>query len=133
MIAEACGEQLRIDLVAQPQHQRIGGQQPRPEQQRAFLSRPQRRELVGDGQVAVAVVQDVGDREVVAERGHHQRHRGHGDRRPAGDAGAARGFAQAIVLAIQRQRARDKRIGRQRERQQQRKTSNLRHENYLPV
>ena len=67
--------QLRIDFVAQPQHQAVGGEQPRPEQQRAFLPRPQRGELVGDGQVAVAVVQDVGDGEVVAEGRHHQRER----------------------------------------------------------
>ena len=30
--------QLRIDFVAQPQHQRVARQQPGPEQQRAFLS-----------------------------------------------------------------------------------------------
>jgi len=73
------------------------------------------------------VVHDVGDGEVVAERGHHERQRGHRHRSPAGNAGAARSLAQAIILAPQRQRPRDERIGCQRQRQQQRKASNLRH------
>ena len=96
--------------------------------QRAFLARPQRGKLVLDRQVAVAVVQDVGDREVVAERGHHQRYRRNGYRGPAGNAGAAGGLAQAIVLAIEGQRARNERIGGQRKAEQERKTSNLWHE-----
>ena len=126
-------EELRIDFVAHPQDQRVGRKQPRPEEQRAFLARPQRGELVGDGQVAIAVVQDVGDGEIIAQRGHHQRQAGDGDRGPGGDAGAARSLAQVIVLAGQPQRSRNERVGGQRQGQQERKTSNLWHENLVPV
>jgi hypothetical protein len=58
-------------------------------------------------------MQDVGDREIVAESGQHQRHGGDGDRSPARDAGAASGLAQPVVFAEQRQRPGNTRIDRQ--------------------
>ena len=116
-------EELRIDFVAHPQDERVGGEQPRPEEQRALLPGPQRGKLVGDGQIAIAVVQDVGDGEIIAERGHHQRESGDGDRSPRGDAGAASSLAQAIVLAGQTHDSRNERVACKREGKQERKTS----------
>ena len=52
----------------------------------------------------------------------------HGDRGPAGDARAPRGFAQPVVLAVQRQRPGNKRIDRQGQGQQKRETTYLWHE-----
>ena len=78
------------------QHEAVGGQQPAPQQQRTFLAAPERRKLVGAGQRAVGVLQDVGDGKIVGESGPDQRKRGGGDREEAGDAGAARGLRQAL-------------------------------------
>ena len=61
-----------ISFVPQPQDKSIGGQQQRPEQQRAFLPRPQRGELVWRGQIAIAVMINVGDGEVILEGAYHQ-------------------------------------------------------------
>ena len=40
------GVQRDVDLVAQAQDEAVGGEQPCPEQERAFLSGPERGELV---------------------------------------------------------------------------------------
>ena len=61
------GEEARIGLVAQAQNESIGGEQQRPEQQRTFLAGPQHGELIRTGKIAVAVVEDVSDGEVVVE------------------------------------------------------------------
>ncbi len=91
--------QPRIHLVPQPQHQPVGGQQPAPEQQRALLSRPERGKLIGSRQGAVGVVQDVGDRKVVVERGINQHRGGRRHRQENRDSGAARRLAQTIIVA----------------------------------
>ena len=67
-------KQANISFVTQPQYQSVAGKQQRPEKQRAFLPRPQRRKLVRQWQVAIAVMKDVGDRKVVAERRRDQHH-----------------------------------------------------------
>ena len=63
------GEQPLIGFVAQAENEPVPGQQQRPEQQRAFLTGPQHGELIGGRQVAVAVMEDIGDGEIVVERG----------------------------------------------------------------
>ena len=74
------GEEARIGLVAQAQDEAVSGEQQRPEEQRAFLAGPQRSELVRSGKIAVAVMKDVGDGEIVAEGGDDQRNGGEHDR-----------------------------------------------------
>ncbi len=90
------GGEPDVDLVAHAQHEAVGGEQPRPEEQRAFLPGPERGELVRAGQGAVGMVEDVGDGEIVGESGPDQRERGGGDRDEAGDAGAAGGLRQSL-------------------------------------
>ncbi len=65
-------KQSLIGFVAQAQNESVTGQEQRPEEQRAFLPRPEHGKLIGGGQVAVAVMENVGDGEVVVERGEHQ-------------------------------------------------------------
>ena len=89
------GEEALIGLVAQTQNESIACQQQGPEEQRAFLSRPEHGELVGDGKVAIAVVVDVSDGKVVVERGRNENERGQRDDDERRNAGAARGFAKA--------------------------------------
>ena len=69
------GEETRIGLVPQAQDQAIGRKQQQPEKERAFLSRPESCELIRTGKVAVAVVIDVGDGEIVLEGRDHQHNR----------------------------------------------------------
>ena len=102
------GEQPLIGLVAQAENESVAGQQQRPEQQRTFLPGPEHGELVGGGQIAIAVMEDVGDGEVVVERGQHQNDAGQQHGGESGDSGAAGGFAQTSrsgVLAEQCQRS----------------------------
>ncbi len=61
------GEEARVGLVAEAQYESVGGEQQRPEQQRTFLPGPEHGELIRTGKIAVAVVEDVGDGEVVLE------------------------------------------------------------------
>ncbi len=88
------GKKPRVSFVPQPQNQSVGRQQQRPEQQRTFLPRPQRGELVGRGQIAIAVMVDVGDGEIVLEGGGDQDDGRKKHQRKSGNARAARGFAQ---------------------------------------
>ena len=88
------GKKPGISFVPQPQDKSVGGQQQRPEQQRAFLPRPQRSELVWRGQIAIAVMINVGDGEVILEGGDHQDEGREKYNRKSGDSGAPRGFAQ---------------------------------------
>ena len=89
-------EEARVGLVAQPQHESISGEQQRPEQQRTFLAGPQHGELIRTGQIAIAVVEDVGDGEIVVEGANDQEDRSEKDGRERGNARAASGFAQTL-------------------------------------
>ena len=88
------GEQALIGLVAQAEDESVAGEEQGPEQQRAFLSGPEHGELVGGGQIAVAVMENVGDGEVVVEGGRHENDAGQQHGGEGGDAGAAGGFAR---------------------------------------
>ena len=90
------GKQPGIRLVPQPQHQSVGRQQQRPEQQRPFLPRPQRGELVGRGEIAIAVMVDVGDGEIVLESGGHQHDGREKHQRKSGNTRSPGGFAQSL-------------------------------------
>ena len=90
-----CGE-ADIYLVARAKDEAIGGEQPGPQQQRAFLAGPERSELVGAGERAVGVMKDVGDRKIVGKGGPDQCEGGRGDREEAGDAGAACGLGKPL-------------------------------------
>src|SRR5208337_1559423 len=96
-----------------------------------FLPGPQDGELIGGGQVAVAVMENVGDGEVVIERGQHK----HDARQQHGgescDSGAAGGFTETSrsgILTEQCNQACQERVRTQAERQHQRKASYLRHQ-----
>ena len=85
-----------VRLVAEPQNQSVGRQQQRPEKQRALLPRPQRGELVRRGQIAIAVVKNVSDGEVILKGGNDQDQGREKDHCKGGNPRAARGFAQAF-------------------------------------
>ena len=89
------GEQPLIGLVAQAKDKSVSRQQQRPEQQRPFLARPQHGELIGGGQFAIAVMEDVGNGEVVAERGRDQDNGGQQHGAEGGNSGAAGGLTEA--------------------------------------
>ncbi len=93
------GDQPLIDLVAQAQNKSVGGEQPGPEEQRAFLPGPEGGEFVGPGQGAVGMMQDVGDRKIVSERGIDQRARSDQQRPKRRHAGAPGRFRQPIANA----------------------------------
>jgi len=59
------GEKSLIGLVTQAKNEAVSRQKQRPEQQRAFLSRPEDSEFVSCGKIAIAVMKNVGDREIV--------------------------------------------------------------------
>ena len=82
-----------VDLMPQSQDEPVGGQQPRPEQQRPFLAGPQGGELIGSGEGAVGMMKDVGDGEIVGKGGVDQGYGGAGDGKKASDAGAPGGFS----------------------------------------
>src|SRR5208282_1440406 len=69
------GEEARIGLVAETENESIGGEQQRPEQQRAFLSGPEHREFIRTGQSPVAVMKNISDREIVMKGADDQNHR----------------------------------------------------------
>ena len=125
------GKKPGISFVPQPQNQSVGRQQQRPEQQRTFLARPESGELVRRRQIAIAVVIDVGDGEIILEGGDDQDEGGKKHYGKGGDTGAARGFAQPLrtrARASQSQHSRQERVGTQRQGKQKRETANLRHE-----
>jgi len=85
---------------------------------------------IGGGQGTVAVMEDVGDGEIVVERGHDKNdaRQQHGGER--GDSSAAGSFTETSrrgVLTEQCQKACQERVRAQPKRQQQRKASDLRH------
>src|SRR5580692_7913556 len=51
------GVELDVDLVGEAQDETEGGEQPCPEQQRAFLAAPEGSEFIGRGQGAVGVLE----------------------------------------------------------------------------
>ena len=55
------GVELDVGLVGEAQDEAVGAEEPRPEQQGAFLAAPQGGEFVGAGEGAVGVFEDVGD------------------------------------------------------------------------
>ena len=85
-----------VGFVAKAKDEAVGGEQPCPEQQRAFLPGPDGGELVEPGEGDAAVVEDVVDREIVGEEGPDQGEGGGSDGDEAGDAGAASGLTDAF-------------------------------------
>ena len=61
-----------LAAVGEDHHGGVGGQQPAPEQQRAFLPAPPGGELIDRGQGAVAVLGHVGEAEIAGQQGMHQ-------------------------------------------------------------
>ncbi len=89
-------EEARVSLVAQTKNESVGGQQKRPEQQRTFLPGPQHGKLVRSGQIAVAVMKNVGDGEVVLKSADDQDESSKKNAGESGDAGTAGSLAQAL-------------------------------------
>ena len=90
------GVELDVGLVGQSKNKAVGGEQPCPEKQGAFLAAPQRGEFVGAGQGAVGVFEDVGDGEVVGEDGVDERERGGGNGDEASDSGTTCSVGEAL-------------------------------------
>ena len=89
------GEEALIGLVAEAEDESVAGEEQRPEEQRAFLSGPEHGELVGGGEIAIAVVVDVGDGEIVVEGGGYENEGRQQNDDESGNAGAAGGFTEA--------------------------------------
>ncbi len=90
------GEELDVGFVGEAEDEAVGGEEPGPEEERAFLAGPESGELVGAGEGAVGVLHDVGDGEVVGEDGVDEGESGGGDGDETGDAGAAGGVCEAL-------------------------------------
>ena len=95
------GEEAGIGLVAEAEDESVGGEQQRPEQQRTFLAGPEHGELIRPGEIAVAVVEDVGDGEIILEGANHEDEGGEKYGGEGGNAGAASGFADALRTAAE--------------------------------
>jgi hypothetical protein len=126
-----------VDLMPQAEHEAVGGQQPGPKQQRSLLARPQRGELVGSGQGAIGMMEDVGDGEVVGKGGVDQGDGRAGDGKKAADAGPPGGFRQPVRghpaagsggQLPQRDSAGHQCVAAQNKSKEERKTSKFRHE-----
>src|SRR5690348_2896945 len=62
--------------VGEERDERKDREQPAPEKQRAFLSRPERGEFIPPGKIAIAVLDDVSDGKIVLkEKGNQAGHR----------------------------------------------------------
>src|ERR1700739_2743732 len=96
------GKEARIGLIAKAENKAVSGQQERPEKQRAFLAGPQSCELVRSGKIAIAVMKDVSDGEVIAEGGDDESNGGKDDRSEDDDASAAGGLSKAFPGGITR-------------------------------
>src|SRR5579864_2239850 len=105
-------EQALVGFVAKAQDQAIAGEQQRPEKKRSFLPRPEDSKLVGQRQVAIAVVKDVSDREIVVEGGAAEDDCRNEHGAEAGNSGPAGGFTQrcSARFSDQRDQTSDKRI-----------------------
>ena len=90
------GRKRDVDLVAYPEHEAVGGEQPGPEKQRALLPGPERGELIGGVERAIGVMEDVIDGEIVGVGGPDQGERGTGESQKAHEPGTTGGFAEAI-------------------------------------
>ena len=90
------GVELDVGFVGEAEDEAVNAEQPGPEKQGAFLAAPQGGELVGAGEGAVGVLQDVGDGKVVGEDGPDEGEGGGGDGEEADNAGAAGGIGQAL-------------------------------------
>ena len=89
-------EKAGIRFVAKAKNEAIGGEQKRPEDQGTFLSGPQRGELIFGVEVAIAVMKDVSNREIIAEGGDYKAERGQKYGGKYDDAGAAGGLSQSL-------------------------------------
>ena len=107
-------------LAIQEQHEeRVDREQPGPEKQRAFLSGPERGEFIEAWEGAIAVLDDVDDGEIVGEEEIFQA--GDGDRHQDedGHAGVARAFGEQRAARDDACYARENRVNRGQEREQQ--------------
>ncbi len=82
--------------MAEAENEAVGAEEPRPEEERAFLAGPERGKLIGRGQRAIGVVEDVVDGVVVGEGGVNEGEGRAAHADEAGEAGAARGFAEVL-------------------------------------
>src|SRR5262249_30935944 len=101
-------------------------EEPAPEEEGAFLSRPQRRHLVSGRQGAIAVMEDVGQGKIVSERSPDQRQGRASNRDKAGHAGTTSGFGKPIadsVFANSRYYAHDQGVTGQGQSEQEAKAS----------
>jgi len=94
------GEQALVGFVAKPEDEGVSGEQERPEKKRAFLSGPENREFVRTGKVMVTVMEQVGDGEIIAERGNDQSDGGEEDGTEDCDTGPASRVAEAVPAGV---------------------------------
>jgi len=123
-------EQPLVRPMAKAQNKSITGEQQRPKKQRAFLARPQGRELICRREVAIAVLVDVGDGEIVRESGMNQDCGREQNRYERGDASSARRLPdqdEGRVAPDESDQTEYEGIATQGEGKEQQKTTNLRH------
>ena len=105
----------------------VPGQDQEPEEQRAFLPAPERRQLVDAAERPVGVVGDVGEREVAAQEPGRE-HGGRDDRRAEGrDQGVARRLGEPTSPSRGRVGARHGRVQAEAQRDDERRPPELSH------
>src|SRR6185437_14139373 len=95
------------------------GEQPAPKKERAFLSRPERSQFVPAREGAVAVFDDVSEREIILEEGDDQASYGQRDQKKNGHSGVARAFNEQRAARANADDAADERISCGQKRQNQ--------------
>ncbi len=70
------------------------------------MSRPQNSKFIRSGKIAIAVVKNVGDREIVVKGTNYENDRGQQDREECRNTGAACGFADSLRSSPQDRRKR---------------------------
>ena len=88
---------MPLKFVAQPLHQAVSAKQKRPKEQGTFLSRPKCSEFVRCRKIAIRVVQDVRNREVIMESRPNQSKGSPSNGYPGGNAGAPGGFGESVA------------------------------------
>src|SRR5262249_30002469 len=68
-------EKSLVSAMTQAQNESVAAEKQRQEKQRTFLPRPEHREFIRCGKIAIRVMVDVGDGKIVAEGGRNQNER----------------------------------------------------------
>src|SRR5207247_8358650 len=100
-------------------HGRVAGQDQQPEEERALLAAPERRQRVAPGEVAVRVLRDVREGEVASRESGEQDERGDGRCPEGGEERVPRREREAAPALASADRAGDERVENETEREEE--------------